>query len=111
MEDECDELRCPRCGLVIKKAGVPVNGGHFSILTAHIGSTLCRALEKGDRPLCKCACGRPVNWDPVRPTPSTKLGSKLNDGLHGLVDGYKRLYNFLKLLVKTLFRLNYKLFL
>jgi predicted permease len=30
IEDECDELRCPRCGMVIKKAGVPLRGQHFS---------------------------------------------------------------------------------
>jgi PHP family Zn ribbon phosphoesterase len=26
MEDQYDELRCPRCGMVIKKAGVPLRG-------------------------------------------------------------------------------------
>ena len=66
MRDEYDELKCPRCGMVIKKAGVPLRGQHFSILTAHIGSPLCRALENGDRPLCRCGCGRPVNWDFAR---------------------------------------------
>jgi hypothetical protein len=65
MENEYDELKCPRCGMVIKKAGVPVEGRHFVGLSMHIGSSRCMTAEAG-RPLCKCGCGKPVNWDSAR---------------------------------------------
>jgi hypothetical protein len=65
MRDEYDVLKCPRCGMVIKEAGTPVRGQHFALLTMHIGSIKCRAME-GDRPTCKCGCGTPVNWDSSR---------------------------------------------
>ncbi|MGC8911932.1 MAG: hypothetical protein ACP5K8_07645, partial [Nitrososphaeria archaeon] len=51
--------------MIIKEAGVPVKGQHFAALTMHMGSTLYRVMEKG-RPLCKCGCGTPVNWDFTR---------------------------------------------
>jgi uncharacterized C2H2 Zn-finger protein len=62
MKNEYDVLRCPRCGMVIKEAGVPVEGRHFASLTIHVGSMHCMIVEAG-RPLCKCGCGKPVNWD------------------------------------------------
>ena len=45
MRGEYDVLKCPRCGMVIKEAGTPVRGQHFALLTMHIGSIKCRAME------------------------------------------------------------------
>jgi hypothetical protein len=80
MKNELDELRCPRCGLILKEKGVPFKPNHFNIYSNHLGSLKCRVREKygeannktikkyisslmGEPPLCKCGCGRRVNFN------------------------------------------------
>lgn len=83
-----DELKCPRCGQVIKPKGIPVEGSFFEIFSRHLGSIKCdiqsklkkqltygqitnicrREIKKEmnkrlDRPLCACGCGNKVNYD------------------------------------------------
>jgi len=50
MVSALDELRCPRCGRLIKPKGVPLNQIHRSIWSGHVGSLKCllAAFEGGE---------------------------------------------------------------
>jgi hypothetical protein len=87
METEEDEIKCPRCNLVIKPKGIVLDGSIKSKYYIHLGSFKCRMreemgsdlkdsyltyirllkekeeMEKGERPSCACGCGEKVSWN------------------------------------------------